>query len=66
MLVVASGEADTLFVNAGTATAQWETGRVRGVAVTSQERLYLLRSCRSRCMRHATCDMRHATFLESP
>jgi hypothetical protein len=38
MLAVASGEADTIFVDAGSSIAQWQTGRVRGSAVTSQER----------------------------
>jgi tripartite-type tricarboxylate transporter receptor subunit TctC len=42
MLAVASGEADTIFVDAGSAIAQWQTGRVRGVAVTSQDRLSTL------------------------
>jgi tripartite-type tricarboxylate transporter receptor subunit TctC len=42
MLAVASGEADTIFVDAGSSIAQWQTGRVRGVAVTSPDRLSTL------------------------
>lgn len=39
MLAVASGEADIIFVDAGSSIAQWSTGRVRGIAVTTPERL---------------------------
>jgi tripartite-type tricarboxylate transporter receptor subunit TctC len=39
MLALASGEADVLFVDAGSSIGQWKTGRVRGVMVTTPERL---------------------------
>lgn len=39
MLAVASGEADLIFVDAGSSIAQWKSGRVRGVAVLTPERL---------------------------
>lgn len=39
MLAVASGEMDVIFVDAGSSIAQWKTGRVRGVAVTTPDRL---------------------------
>ena len=39
MLALASGESDLLFVDAGSSIAQWKTGRVRGVMVTTPERL---------------------------
>lgn len=39
MLALASGEVDVLFVDAGSSIAQWQTGRVRGVAVTTPQRL---------------------------
>lgn len=39
MLAVASGETDIIFVDAGTSLPQWHTGRVRGVVVTTPERL---------------------------
>jgi tripartite-type tricarboxylate transporter receptor subunit TctC len=39
MMALASGEADVLFVDAGSSIAQWKTGRVRGVTVTTPERL---------------------------
>jgi tripartite-type tricarboxylate transporter receptor subunit TctC len=42
MLAVASGEADIVFVDAGSAIGQWQTGRVRGIAVTTQNRLAAL------------------------
>jgi tripartite-type tricarboxylate transporter receptor subunit TctC len=42
MLAVASGETDIVFVDAGSSIAQWQTGRVRGIAVTTSERLALL------------------------
>ena len=39
MLAVASGESDMLFVDAGSSMAQWKSGRVRGMAVTTAQRL---------------------------
>jgi tripartite-type tricarboxylate transporter receptor subunit TctC len=42
MIALSSGEADTIFVDAGTAQGQWQSGRVRGVAVTLPERMKAL------------------------
>lgn len=42
MIAIAGGEVDAIFVDAGTAKAQWQTGRVRGVAVTGPERMQAL------------------------
>lgn len=39
MQALGTGEADTIFVDAGSAMSMWQTGRVRGVAVTSPEPL---------------------------
>ena len=38
MLAVATGEVDSIFVDPGSAMAQWSSGRVRGVASTTPER----------------------------
>ncbi|MCY1195012.1 Tripartite tricarboxylate transporter family receptor [compost metagenome] len=42
MTALASGEVDVIFVDAGSAKAQWQSGRVRGAAVTSERRLSAL------------------------
>jgi len=39
MVALAAGEADIVFVDAGSAIPIWKTGRVRGVAVLTPERL---------------------------
>jgi tripartite-type tricarboxylate transporter receptor subunit TctC len=39
MIALASGEADVVFVDAGSVIGQWKTGRIRGVAALAPERL---------------------------
>lgn len=39
---VSGGEADVIFVDAGSARAQWQSGRLRGVAVTQTTRMSTL------------------------
>ncbi|MBB1634914.1 hypothetical protein A9975_29160 [Cupriavidus sp. UME77] len=39
MTALAGGEVDVIFVDAGSAKAQWQSGRVRGAAVTGERRI---------------------------
>lgn len=41
-VAVGSGEADVIFADAGSSLSHWESGRVKGVAVTAKQRIPLL------------------------
>lgn len=43
MTALGGGEVDTVFVDAGSARAGWMSGRIRGAAVTTEERLNIIK-----------------------